>query len=731
MFYAKSNPIKSIGKHTNDILESYQCIYSLYHEKIDENSNIEHTLMWKTLYLACLYHDIGKCNTSFQNKIIENIGGMKKENKLPLVNIRHEMISPMFIPNIKTILPDEYATILIQTIFYHHNHYDTLVDNNIIRELINVDIEPLIDELEIELQSEIKDEISIEHHLKTLYLKRVGLLNRIEDSVGNKRESYLPYVLVKGLLHRLDYAASADVTVEETSHTPIGWMTKKYIENNFKHNNVLQDFCKENYEQNMIIVASTGFGKTEASLLWANNDKTFFTLPFIVSINAIYERIKEKIQYEKVGLLHSQSLEYLSQKEEDSELLYEQATYFALPTIVCTIDQLFSFVFKFKGYERIYATLSYSKIIIDEIQSYSPHIVAVILRGIVMIYRIGGKFMIMTATLPNIYKEYLKKEGIPFKEATFLTQKRRHVLEVKDKELIEEIDEIVKLGENNKVLIIVNTVNKAIELYQKIQEDFKDVSILHARFLKKDKRDKEQEIIEFSNSQKNGIWITTQIVEASLDISFDYLFTELSTLDSLVQRMGRCYRNQEYTKKQANIYVYTKGVTGIGSIYDKEIFEKSKEAIEHYHHKEITEREKTSMVEELYSEENLKETTFLKEFKSSILQLENITYSELSKKEAQKMLRNIENIKVIPRGIYDTISDIIEDWKNEKDIARKRKLKREIEDCTLSILKRQAFPFLGEKTALGDIYIVDLPYSNQIGLIIPRDKKLDVEERMY
>ena len=65
-------------------------------------------------------------------------------------------------------------------------------------------------------------------------------------------------------------------------------------------------------------------------------------------------------------------------------ILYEKIT-------TCTIDQIFPFVFKYRGYEKIYATLSYSKTVIDEIQAYSPEIVAVILKGLQMINNLNGK----------------------------------------------------------------------------------------------------------------------------------------------------------------------------------------------------------------------------------------------------------------------------------------------------------------------------------------------------
>ena len=49
---------------------------------------------------------------------------------------------------------------------------------------------------------------------------------------------------------------------------------------------------KENKDNNIVAVAQTGMGKTEAGLLWIGNNKGFFTLPLKVAINAIYDRIK-------------------------------------------------------------------------------------------------------------------------------------------------------------------------------------------------------------------------------------------------------------------------------------------------------------------------------------------------------------------------------------------------------------------------------------------------------
>jgi CRISPR-associated endonuclease/helicase Cas3 len=55
----------------------------------------------------------------------------------------------------------------------------------------------------------------------------------------------------------------------------------------------------ENRGENVIAVAQTGMGKTEAGLLWIGNNKGFFTLPLKTAINAIYDRVRRDIVKEK------------------------------------------------------------------------------------------------------------------------------------------------------------------------------------------------------------------------------------------------------------------------------------------------------------------------------------------------------------------------------------------------------------------------------------------------
>lgn len=554
MLYAKSDPPESINEHTEKLLRNLKILRNVYENIVDKNPNVDERL-WNLLEIACVYHDIGKVYSPFQNIILEKLGKEKLYTTFDYESIKHEQLSPMFIPTDDLNYTEK--KLIYQAIYYHHCRVHKKVNSNLVEKIIKEDILPRYDNIRSEIKYKLKDDLDCN------YLGYVLGRNKIDE----ESEVYIKYCLLKGLLHRLDHSSSADVLVENKTEQSLGECTENSLKfKGYNGKNELQKFCKDNISNNILVIGSTGIGKTEAATIWSDIGKTFFTLPIRTSINAIYDRIKFDIGYKDVGLLHSSAVDYLEEKEDKFDYhLYEQTKNLGNRVIVCTIDQIFPFIFRYNGYEKIYATLAFSKVIIDEIQAYSPEITAIILKGIKMINDIGGKFMIMTATLPRIYKDELEKMGIKFKFGEFLKPIMRHKLSINDNSLDNDIENIINKASSSKVLVILNTIDKANELYLKIKEkNIENVNVLHSRFIKNDRSNKENSIINFSKErEKTGIWITTQIVEASLDIDFDYLFTEMSTLDSLFQRCGRCYRSRKYEKNEPNIYVYNKNVSGI------------------------------------------------------------------------------------------------------------------------------------------------------------------------
>ena len=732
IFYAKSDTRETIKEHTEKLLNNLDLLKRTYKNEILNVNNIEKDRFFYLLEITSKYHDIGKVFTPFQNIILEKIGEERRITNFKY-NVKHEQLSPIFVPVNKLGLSEDEKLLVYQAIYYHHDRKYYNIDNQEISKIIKEDILPQIEDIKSEIPYEISEKLS------PIFIKYISRIISENDKLYNE------YCLLKGLLNRLDHSSSALIDVEDDTKENISEYTQKMLISNGYNMNKLQIFSNENKDKNILVIGSTGIGKTESALIWSSNSKLFFTLPLRVSINAIYDRIYDNINYHHVGLLHSTAIDYLENKEEfelDEKILTEiKNMYYKITT--CTIDQLFPFVFKYKGYEKIFATLSYSKIIIDEIQAYSPEIVAIILKGLQMINKMGGRFMIMTATLPRIYKDKLEEMGIDFEYGKFIKPIQRHKIKIEQKEISEDIDDIVEKAYKNKILVIVNTVDKAIDLYFEIKEESQDLNInlLHSRFIQEDRNKKEKNIKKFSNDVgEAGIWISTQIVEASLDIDFDYLYTEMSTLDSLFQRMGRCYRNREYNNDEPNIYIYTQNVSGIGekAVYSKEIFANSIKLLNKYDEQILNEEDKINMVDKLYSKEMLKGTQFIKDFEAGINVLNSIIDYDINKKSAQKLLRNINNVTVIPKKIYEENIELFDMYNLANNVKKKAGIRRKIERLTISISRGKSFKLnmIGRLSCVpgfdkSQLQLIDMKYDPEEGLILNETSEDNYDSREF
>lgn len=150
-------------------------------------------------------------------------------------------------------------------------------------------------------------------------------------------ELFIQYVLLKGLLNRIDFAASAYIDVEKPNNFLESALNNQ-LETFRKSNPAadwkpLQKYMYAHQQDNIIVVAETGMGKTEAGLLWLGNNKGFFTLPLRTAINAIYDRlassetgiIREDVT-DRVGLLHSETYGQYLQREKDIQDIEEYFT---------------------------------------------------------------------------------------------------------------------------------------------------------------------------------------------------------------------------------------------------------------------------------------------------------------------------------------------------------------------------------------------------------------------
>ena len=803
-FLAKSTG-ETIIEHTENLIENFILLMKLY-PNIKVNK--------KLLLLACIYHDLGKINKKFQGKLF----GKRDESEIP-----HGVLSTAFI-NSKNLIKnqnfDKYdLKILAHAVALHHERDISEIEDDDFEkeiELMNNETENFINSLK-KLEKEYKDYFGKDNDelvekseifniqdnnikLKKLsekYYKLGERLYSVDVSMSKEEaeEIFSKYIMLKGLLNKIDYAASSGLKVEyknnfleKSMENFLQNILKKYNSNN--NWNDLQKFMIKNRDKNVIVVAQTGFGKTEAGLLWIGNNKGFFTLPLRVAINSIYKRIEEQIIQgdvtNKFGILHSdfrsEYLKNLENNKKDKNIqknmtedkfdeYINKTKQLSLPLTVCTIDQLFDFVYRAAGFELKVAILSYSKIVIDEIQMYSSELVASLIFGIKYITDFGGKFAIMTATLPGVIKTLLEKENIPFiTTEPFINNDIRHKVKVENKEINAEF--IKEKYKNNKILVVCNTVRKSKEIYNKLKEmgiPDDEINLLHSQFIKKDRAEKEAEISKFAdpkrftenikkereieNIRENGIWIGTQVLEASLDLDFDVLITELSDLNGLFQRMGRCYRKRIIRiDEEYNCYVFIENCSGIGSkksIIDETIHEKSREKLVNIDGI-LTEKEKLSLIDDVYSYESLKESKYFQLINEKLYTLKDyIVEYDIKKEEVRKIFRNIRSIEIIPKRVYDDNAEMINEKieilkRTYKDLSQEEKEKLKLEKIKardkINQLKvnipeyefdKSDYEFL-KINNYESIIILNCDYSYERGVeILKQEKKKDFEDLCF
>ncbi|MBW1616808.1 MAG: CRISPR-associated helicase Cas3' [Deltaproteobacteria bacterium] len=731
---AKSKPVETIREHTDNLLKCYEDLKQKKY--LDENSVFKYDDIIKKIIN---YHDLGKLNSKFQNRIRKAIGLEKIPYNKELDNypeIPHEWLSLSFISKedrkfFKSFDSSSvrFNDIVKYCVGFHHNRNKSM-NNEAYKKTVLLDLEP--NKEKVGYYDKLKQNINPD---------------QIKERIDEDFKNYLRYIVfLKGILHKCDYAASAGIPVEISYKGNYAEDFKKKLPFNFDKLTEQQKEAKTLSDKSVIFTASTGAGKTEYSMNWINGDKAFYLLGLRTAVNAMYNRFN-KIFNNNVALLHGEALYRLiedgeenknnADDEQDVLKKHQQIKKLSYPITVATADQLIPSVFKFPGFEFYYVTASYSKIIVDEIQSFTPESIASIVVFLQEIQKLGGKFLLMTATLPPFVKEEFQDliNSGQIEDKSYFADIKRHRIKISDQTFYDKAAQnIIEAGikENKKILIISNTVVGA----QKLRKHFVDYNphVFHARFIRKDRNKKEKAILDDAKAENKGtFWITTQIVEASLDIDFDILLTENATIDALFQRFGRCWRKREYKRAEPNIYIFkpeNKKITNI--IYDKDITEKTWDTLKKYDRKLLTEKDKQDIIEKVFN--NIEETEYYQKYKDykNFLQL-GFKASNLN--EAHNFFRLIyNNYNVIPKPVYnkneDYIINLFKKIGNKKiDLKERLKAKKEIYKFTVPVQllgKRQTLlePLPSYYSYKYDIWLLKkVKYSEDTGVEFTKEGK--------
>jgi CRISPR-associated endonuclease/helicase Cas3 len=691
---AKSKPTESLVKHTENALEIWEQLRNKYGLLIDDDK------FWQLSYVSVLFHDFGKVVDNFQQVIT----GQKRLQIHEY--IRHEFVSGLFLyfdfqqewvqnPNALLAVYSHHKP-LSHTMFQDEVNTAIHLNKNNAETILAAFNEKLLRKGIKEISASI-----LKFYLVEFEKKNVGSvcettfqkpLKITQNSLS--RSNYVKY---KAILNIADWTASAHKKLPQplsfTSENLAHFVKEKLMEEGKMKYNEVFAFKKfqlaSAVKNNLLAIAPTGSGKTEAALIWASlkpdASKIIYLLPTRVTSNSIYKRLTGYFGKENTAIVHSSA--FLYRKEIDDKNEYRKDEYLLDKTFfrnvnICTIDQVLTLGFNLGFWEIKTFHLFKAKIIIDEIHLYEPYTLGLIITSIQYLRELyGAEFYIMTATMPTKLKQLLQRtlslDDNRIVSDTELLYEARNIFEVRD-EMVEDMEDEIEnaICSYSKVLIVVNTVDQAIRLYNKYKSFSEYAICFHSRFTQKDRLKKEEEILKREEEHLPILLIATQVVEVSLDIDFDILFTENAPMDALIQRAGRVNRKRQ--KENSKVVVFQNQQVAEDYIYTTvpKVLSNTFEELTKRHGMKLTEYELNDLVDLVYKDFEVEKEPLFIEGKKAYLETQNKLnfIKDNDSPEGAFTRYGLDNINVIPDCYQEILSDGMIEEKTKHEISiRKNK----------------------------------------------------------
>ncbi|KUJ92897.1 MAG: hypothetical protein XD40_1903 [Archaeoglobus fulgidus] len=338
---------------------------------------------------------------------------------------------------------------------------------------------------------------------------------------------------------------------------------------------------EKNWDRNIFVIeAPTGYGKS--------------TISATIAAYSLQEELKSTIafplrtlledQYNKFKGLFGNKLGKRYMHNPDSPYLIKPVTLTTIDTLALTLfgippEDLDKAVKYWDGtssgslghYLFSQASVALSNIVLDEV-----HLLADSTKSLNFLFALmhaaidnDQKLVLMSATIPEALKKRIKEFNpdvcmVEFNESfdrKFVEERRKkkyriNLIALASVEKFGSLERILLEGSKkfSKITVVFNTIGDAVYFYNNIKEkipEFKKL-LLHSRFSEMDREKKAELLAEMKKSEKFVI-VTTQVIEAGVDISSNLFITEIAPASSLIQRLGRFLR---YGEREGEVYIW-------------------------------------------------------------------------------------------------------------------------------------------------------------------------------
>lgn len=517
-----------------------------------------------------LFHDVGKNTKDFQAYIRDK--NAKRGSGPPHSNLGSKYVYDKF-SNDSLRLSEILSNIIM-------GHHGTLYDNvtydgqsELLKKLEgvkNIEINNLDLDFEVDIEkamlevSKFKDSFDVSMLIKYVYSCLID---------GDRLDAYLSSV-------------SKDVYTETKGEWDI--YLKKLIDYlNSKEKDSMSDIRQSISDQcaeagakktkgTFKLEVATGGGKTLSSLRFAcehakahGMDRVIYVIPYLSIIDQTEKELKELLGEEAV-LAHHSGVLYEKEDHEDGKMYKLHTDRWDKPIIITTMVQFLETAFSSRASKlRKFHNMANSVIIFDEIQSL-PIKCMHLFNGLgnFLTNHCGSTLLLCSATQPLL--DTLER---PIKISS-----NESIVSEKVPARIEIVNEIKPAGYTSdevatfaiekfdmSMLLVFNTKRTALEVYQEIKKlvdgENKPITLVHlstnmCSVHRKDKLDLIKKCLGFDEKDKKYkkelrkpiICVSTQLIEAGVDVSFKCVIRALAGLDNIYQAAGRCNRHGEYNK---------------------------------------------------------------------------------------------------------------------------------------------------------------------------------------